>query len=97
MKKMKKNQMHSKFTFVSSCGWGLWDGFSWILRTKDETFLHVFSLPLFKWVVSSFKKIKYVIKLNVQKRKIQKLKINQIHWTSTLVLQYDVLNSNSST
>ena len=97
MKKMKKNQMHPKFTFVSSCGWGLWDGCSWILRKMDGTFLDVVSLPLFKWVVSYFKKMKYVIKLNVQKRKVQKLKINQIHWTSTLILQFDVLDSISPT
>jgi len=44
-----------------------------------------------------FQKIKYVIKLNDQKINIQKWKINRIHWISTLVLQFDVLDCNYPT
>ena len=97
MKKMKKNQMNSKFTFVSWCGWGLWDGFFSLLTSMDGKFGELVSMPLFKWVVSCFNKTKYIIKLNVQQINIQKWKTNQIHWTFTLFLQFDVLDSNSPT
>ena len=92
MKKMEKDQMHSKFTFLSSRGWGLWDGFSWILRTVDETFFHVVYLTLFKWVLSYFKKKKIRYKTKCPKKKDSKIQ-NKSN-TSTIVLLFDLLDSN---